>query len=613
MPVALQDNSFIIPRNSTEKIHLKNIPQKISRQKKQKQKTNAFDELPTINEKPKIIENVIDFSKYTTKKSDLGEEEPSAANNYGYLKLPELTKDDTIKLSQKKGGEKMTDYFTKFFNPRKKDDPNIKLSSSQVLSLFINLIDSLEYKQFAYIFYDEELYPTEYSYEIDGINYVFCVVFFDEMINERPSLQYLPVVENLNGMVDFNETLKQNEYIVCKCNINNDYSIKIYDNDNNEYIFDAYYKYNKPFICAEDSSDTVVISKWEPTLFLPKDKVFKTDFELSEIFTNPPKNSEFNLIKITENDKKMIKCYTHAWDFYMNDELWSNLANIDLNKIDLNSLNTGLKSEFLDDPYTDVEAESHLSDLLPNGQLVPFGLSFPISEYNMDKLAYIRKESKYKNEYYHALMNIKNNTVDINEYGTTKGVHYVKFGSLEHFKVVYRGMTRKFDLNRAGLELRNGGFVNKGFLSTSISIDVALSFATGRTGCIYEFTIMPGVPYISYDGVPFDTAYDEEDEILIGNNAIINVDGSHYRTFQGVPVIKGTINYDINYVKNMNLRHSRNLIKISQTDLDIYGLINEESNFRWEIKEISYGGKKQKKTKKLKRKTRRRMFRKNKR
>jgi hypothetical protein len=617
MPVALQDNSFIIPRNSTEKIHFKNIPQKISRQKKQEQKF-IFDE--NIPQKNKFYENIIDFSKYTTERTDLDGEEPSASNNYGYLKLPELTKDDAMKLNQNQsGGERMKDHFNKFFNPRKKDNPNEKLSTSQVLQLFSDLdkaiLDSSIINIF--IFYDEESEPTEYSYNINGINYVFTLFLFDE-IRIKDDIKYYPIVENLNGMIDFIETKKQKEYEEYAFNLRNNYEIKIYDNNNQEYIFDAYYKYGKPFMCGIPKyNDVVSFVKWNKTSFLPKNKLLNS-FELQEIFTEYPNNTEFNLIDITEKDKKMIKCYTYTWDKYMNDELWSNSSNLDVDKIDLNKLNNGFS---IIDPVElaklglepdEVEPKNYFTELNSEGELIPFGLSFPIIEYNMDKIAYIRKEAKYKNEYYHALMTMKSTTSAIDNSGESYVKYYMKsLNRYEPFRV-YRGMTRRFDLTRSGLELNNGGFVNKGFLSTStqminaykFTINKGSNFISNAYRCIYEFTVMPGVPYIAYDSNPFESAFLNENEILIGKNAIINIEDNPYKFYNHVPVIRGTIRYDTNYVKSMNLKYSKIMIKIyppDKTDLiKFLNFTNEPKKCKWEIKEITSGGRKTRKRRKNK-------------
>ncbi len=607
MPVALQDNSFIIPVNSTEKIYTKSTQQnKLSRHKYFKNNEKIFIETPQHKN------NFIDFSKYTTKRNDLNGEEPSASNNYGYLKLPELTHEDYAKLSQKtqKGG-KMNEHLKRFFNPTKKNDPNNKLSSSHVINLLSNLRNFIPIGLNVIIFYDEEPNPTENSYNINGTNYLFSLFFYDE-INESPE-NYHHLIENLNGMVDFEKTKQQNEVKIVELKLNSYNVIKIYDDDDNEYVFDAYYRQGNLLICAEELItialyDEIMLVKWNPKLFLPKNTTFKTDYELSTFFTEYPKGSEFKLIEITENDKNMIKCYTHSWDFYMNDELWSNSSNVDLNKIDLNKLNTGLDSNLLNDPTINVAAESHLTEL-KNNKLIPFGLSFPVNEYNIDKLAYIRKESKYKNEYYHNLMTMKTNSVDIDTYGNTAGIFYHenRYDKLH----IYRGMTQPFDLNRPGLTVNNGNFVNKGFLSTSINLNIAKRFAikgNSPNKCIYQFTVMPGVPYISYDNNPFSSVYLGEGEVLIGNNAIINVEKVPYNYYEGIPIIKGTISYDNNYMLHMNLKHSKKLIYIStSSNLDLYDLSNfsnEQNIFKWTFLQNNLGGKKTRKRRKRKSKKR---------
>jgi hypothetical protein len=640
MPVVLSNDSYISNnfQNNTQKTTLnsfnktmksfnnpsKNIHsnKKIKQQKiKQQAIFDAFQK-----QKNDIIlnakNNSIDFSKYTAEKSEL-DEEPSASNNYGYLKLPPLTLDDTNKLktstNQKGGTLNPLNGLTPFYPV---SDSGQTLESSQLLELLYDLEKNLPNNVKSFIFFESCDSTTQQSFMISNLYYQFAVVLYSDIIIDF-SKEYYKIDLNPDKTFDFNAKHDKSILVENIIPTSTTYSVVVSDTNNVKYNVEINYHVNQFGVKLKDFSHENVTFLFcsrdkNGSYIVPASKILNQT-ELSELFTKTPTNFEFKITDVNIYDLRQVVCYTHSWDFYMNDALWNNFANINIQTaIDkLQMLEIGLdKSEFDLTKYppgsneyslnlNDIESNSKFSFTDNNGTIIPFGFNFDKNEYlseinNSNKvIEFLKKEAIFKNELYNSIMKLKRNVSDYS------GIRFEEYGYLNNYhNVVYRGMTRKFDLSLSDV-IPGGGFVSKGFLSTSIDINVAEGFAKNN-GFIYKFTVMPGVPYISYDFEPFESIYGvDEKEVLICNNAIINVETAHYTMYNNIPVIRGTISYDVNDVISKQHRHSV-LTKLHSIKNDYFvdDMYANDNPCKWSIVPVSNGGKK-KLTKRRKCKTRR--------
>jgi hypothetical protein len=625
----LSVKSYNINAKKTKNLKTNNLDiQRKSNEQKQKQQ-RIFDEMQ--KQKLELIQNAknnsIDFSKYNCERSELLDEQPSKSNNYGFLKLPQLTSEDEAKLkrsNEQKGGSLESLIGLMQFYPISSTGQT--LDPSQVLRLFYDLENVLPQDINALIFFEECPPGTEksYSFEFGMIAYKFAIVLYNNISYDQNEEYYVTVL-NSDQTINFIES-KNEKCILCTISTVNEFnSIKIYDNNNIEYIGDINYNLN-PFGCNtmnfEFQKITFMQCDKNKKYIVPVSKKLNTT-ELNGLFTKTPTNFDFPIVDVTEFDKQQIKCYTHAWDFYMNDELWNNSSNVNMNNVDLQLLEFGIKKDDFDltlDPpgsanfdnqYNVVKSAMFTKTSSPN-DFIPYGFNFDKSEYlsatTSDKQKeYLRKEIIFKNEVYDSVMKMK---LPISN---DLGVYFAaKDYDKSFFKKVYRGMTQPFDLTRPGTVLTSGGgFVNKGFLSTSIDILNALGFANGNQRCVYEFTVMPGVPYIGYDFDPFASVYEDfrEEEVLIGKNAIIHVESAPYKIvgWQQTPVIKGTISYDVNEIIAKHYSNAIHTTVHLSNMITFYYYIDENiPTCRWVIE--TKGGKrktKKRRTRKTKRRRRR--------
>jgi hypothetical protein len=448
---------------------------------------------------------------------------------------------------------------------------------------------------------------------------------------------------NPNNTIDFYRTKKGKKLNLCQIsNTNQLYSVSIHDNNNDEYIGEINYHLtqfaiettNLPFKKIEflncDSNEVYIV---------PVSKKLNTS-EKQEIFTQIPNNFEFSVTDVTEFDVQQVKCYTYKWDYLMNDELWNNSSNVDLNQVDLQQLEIGIRQSYFDlnlNPIGSIQYNANIDNLKkkayfgvadkndPN-MLLPYGLNFDKSEYltatsSHQQKEYLRKEIIFKNEVYDSVMKMKQHVSnDLGILWRQRSIENVPIDpyATDYYEYVYRGMTRPFDLTRPGTVLvTGGGFVNKGFMSTTINIDIADKFVCcaedGKPGVIYEFKVMPGVPYISYDLDPFDSLFQSaEDEVLIGKNVIIHVDSSPSWDYFKTPVIKGTISYDVNDVIAKQRKHAVLTTVHSMNSLDFRNYIKPNIlNCRWSILPSTKIGGRNKQTKRRKYKKTRKQKRRN--
>ena len=105
------------------------------------------------------------------------------------------------------------------------------------------------------------------------------------------------------------------------------------------------------------------------------------------------------------------------------------------------------------------------------------------------------------------------------------GRNNVSFNGRE-YHTVYRG--NSFDYHRQTAVVNND-FLLQNYTSTTVEIDVALLFIDlhySPNSTLYEITFDDGIPYISYDDLPYSSYFNQDEkEILFPPNCIISLVG----------------------------------------------------------------------------------------
>jgi hypothetical protein len=323
-------------------------------------------------------------------------------------------------------------------------------------------------------------------------------------------------------------------------------------------IFDAYkmlmdssYKYNYKI---KDYHDTTNNTQYNNTNFI--NILFDTEiipdavnyyylYSNDLLDNNNTKFVKDSHINVTENDVALMKCYTVNWDRVLNPYLYDNPNYFTATGNGPLIMNN---SRVLDD-YTDPTLN------LPENcrTVIDPATNLPIIPVNQPVL---EEEIKNKIEKYYELFFNKgrlteNNTVLFNN---------------RRSNMVYRGMTRPF----SNL-VQNTPLLLESYTSTTFKFTTAETFAYNGGNYtdpyIYQFTFDSGIPYISYDYLPYISEYGlQEEEILFPINCYITLVGAPtVRQFTNYPAVSYKLQrVNISWDLDLNLleEHNTRVIKI---------------------------------------------------
>lgn len=123
---------------------------------------------------------------------------------------------------------------------------------------------------------------------------------------------------------------------------------------------------------------------------------------------------------------------------------------------------------------------------------------------------YTFEHSEYINKYLRGVLNENDEEkFDVKKHILEIDNIFYKYGSISSKPIkLYRGTTE----STFGL--------NKTYISTSTSLKVAKGFS-GETCCVYNFTLSPGIPFLSLEGISYSKG--KEFEILLPRGLMINL------------------------------------------------------------------------------------------
>jgi hypothetical protein len=600
-------------KSKTEKLSRRNSnSDKLSRKKSKTEKlsiknnNNTFFDVPpnikTYNEegfskrwdetRPLYEPYFID-TKYTAKKVDLENGvEPDKTNDYGYLKLPEITKVDLEKIEKFKKdfienniennienkvymGGYQNDIINHsfpypFLNP---SDPNLQNDMGYIKSLYPAMIDNIErwvltHPQYRAIIvfnltdfnnYNNGLEITK----LDGTRmyiYIQVLVFLANNLTVSNQISKRRV-NNTNNFIDKVSTFGNPDHrsigidvdyanhfvdsslhigdIVIPGNVTNFTSndlrlggFTLFDNTitNNDRI--KYYFRN--LTLYDFVGMNVRVPTNEPRFFYRQCRNLSNQ-------TYGENADDITGIDINPIDVRNFRCYTYHWDSPINQRLrdvngtiqpWTMTACLGQNHLrnGLNGTNSGCKKS------------------------------------NRTGRKDVLREIDQKISFYTYLFNVKARlTIQI-------GAAYAG----RFHTHVYRGMTQNYQ----GVNFNNPVIIPS-FLHTSHNINTAYTFSGGANyGVIYQFTLTPLIPYISYDNMPFDSEFNNnEEEIVFHKNCSIIQIGQptmYYPPNGGTA--KQIIPVRLAYINNADVRYCHDSLTTPVLKCDYIGNSHTQIN-----------------------------------
>jgi hypothetical protein len=222
-------------------------------------------------------------------------------------------------------------------------------------------------------------------------------------------------------------------------------------------------------------------------------------------------------LEITIDDENSMRCYTKNWDaiinpyFYNHANYWA--AGQIGETVIINS-NTTWRSPNIVDLQPD-----NCRTVMVNGTF-PAVIDRPILEEEI-----VNKIESYKTLFFNKGFMTKHNG----------GRNNVSFDGRE-YNTVYRG--NSFDYHLRSVTPGND-YLLQNYTSTAVEINAALGFIDlyyNADSTLYEITFDEGIPYISYDDLPYNSYFNKtEKEILFPPNCVISLLGPSRREILNIP------------------------------------------------------------------------------